>query len=127
MSKVIAVHFDFCLGINLAKFPAMDGTKMVFFFPHISKYSKKNYKNPSQNEVLSSLRFSSGKDYEKDYLQCSIPSMLFLYQDFYCSGIAILSTADYFYSILFLLLETASVLYERLEQKYSLVQLLIFI
>lgn len=53
--------------------------------------------------------------------------MLFSYQDFYCSGIDILSTADYFYNILFLLLETAYVLYERLEQKYSPVQHLILI
>lgn len=53
--------------------------------------------------------------------------MLFYYQDFFCSGIDILSTADYFYNILFLLLENVYVLYERLEQKYSLVKHLILI
>lgn len=48
--------------------------------------------------------------------------MLFQYQDFHCGGIDTLSTADSFYNIFFLLLETVFVSREMAEQKYSLAQ-----
>lgn len=89
------------------------------FFPHINKCGKKSFK---KTQLIMRFYFPRGR-FSKDLTTTKHSVYVILISGFcHCSGIDTLSTADSFYNIFFLLLETVFVLHERGEQKYSLAQ-----